>query len=322
MKMILDLDTGIDDTFALMYAIANPDIQLLGVTGSFGNVTRDQGIHNDLALLSMVGHQEIPVFKGECHPLFADHFTVSEGCEIFHGKNGTGDVEIPAKSIGSVQPQSAIDFIIQSVKTYGKDVTLVPTGSLTTMARVIQQAPELISKMHIVMMGGAAIQAGNNDKFAECNIAQDPDAADVVLSSGADITMVGLDVTMQTYTTQAFINKVRALGNTQATFFADMCDFYIKASNPYVPACAQDTFVLHDPLAVGVAFNPQYVRCVEVPLRVDTEEPGRGRIISDPLEVMAKKTPVHVALEVQNETFVSHLEETLYSFFSSFSEKE
>ena len=96
MKMILDLDTGIDDTFALMYAIANPDIQLLGVTGSFGNVTRDQGIHNDLALLSMVGHQEIPVFKGECHPLFADHFTVSEGCEIFHGKNGTGDVEIPA----------------------------------------------------------------------------------------------------------------------------------------------------------------------------------------------------------------------------------
>ena len=60
----------------------------------------------------------------------------------------------------------------------------------------------------------------------------------------------------------------------------------------------------------------------DVPLRVDTEEPGRGRIISDPLEVMAKKTPVHVALEVQNETFVSHLEETLYSFFSSFSEKE
>lgn len=62
MKMILDLDTGIDDAFALAYAIAHPDIELIGVTGTYGNVTIEQGMANTRALLKLLGQPDIPVY--------------------------------------------------------------------------------------------------------------------------------------------------------------------------------------------------------------------------------------------------------------------
>ena len=73
-KMILDLDTGVDDTLALSYTLGSPDIDLLGISGTYGNVVLKQGLRNSLAVLSLLGHPEIPVYPGIDHPSDKDEF--------------------------------------------------------------------------------------------------------------------------------------------------------------------------------------------------------------------------------------------------------
>lgn len=98
-KIILDLDTGIDDTLAMSYVLASEDAELIGITGTYGNVLLETGVANDLNLLSMFGREDIPVFKGVSHPSNATDFAVPDSSGIFHGKNGTGNVYIPTRAL-------------------------------------------------------------------------------------------------------------------------------------------------------------------------------------------------------------------------------
>lgn len=86
MKAILDLDTGIDDALALAYAIAHPDLDLIGVTCTYGNVTVPLAVRNTLALLELLGQDDIPVFAGPS----PDGFRPSEISSLIHGHNGVG----------------------------------------------------------------------------------------------------------------------------------------------------------------------------------------------------------------------------------------
>ena len=45
-KLILDLDTGVDDALAIAYALGSPELDLIAITGTFGNVLLEQGIRN------------------------------------------------------------------------------------------------------------------------------------------------------------------------------------------------------------------------------------------------------------------------------------
>ena len=119
MKLILDLDTGIDDAMALAYAVGSPDLELIGVTGTYGNVYTEVGVQNVLNLLEMMGKPEIPVFLGEKKALTQDVFVRHEVSARIHGENGVGQVELPVAAEHASQ-MDAVDFIIESVKKYGK----------------------------------------------------------------------------------------------------------------------------------------------------------------------------------------------------------
>ncbi|WP_297301805.1 nucleoside hydrolase, partial [uncultured Bifidobacterium sp.] len=250
-KIILDLDTGIDDTLALSYVLGSPDAELIGITGTYGNVVLDQGVDNDLRLLAMYGREDIPVFKGIDHPSTTDSFSVPPDSEIFHGANGTGNVEIPAQTDRQASQQSSVDFIIDAVRRYPKgELAVVPTGALTTIAAALEKAPDIVDRISIVMMGGTLTQPGNVGPFAEANINQDPEAANRVFATTADITMVGLDVTTQALMSREDTEALRATGTSAGRFLADMTDYYIdiseKESGVYLGGCN-----LHDPLAAA-----------------------------------------------------------------------
>ena len=126
MKMILDLDTGIDDAFALAYAIAHPDIELIGVTGTYGNVTIEQGMANTQALLTLLGQPDVPVYAGRA----IEGFKVSQASARIHGSNGVGEVDIASKDVNSAG--DAVDFLSAAAAKYGDDLVIVPTGAQTT----------------------------------------------------------------------------------------------------------------------------------------------------------------------------------------------
>lgn len=316
-KIILDLDTGIDDTLALSYVLASPDAELIGITGTYGNVVVEQGVTNDLNLLAMYGREDIPVFKGVDHPSTADSFAVPPDSAIFHGANGTGNVEIPAHSEAKPQVQGSVDFIIDSVRRYPKgELVVVPTGALTTIAAALEQAPDIIDKITIVMMGGSLTQPGNVGPFAEANINQDPEAANKVFATKADITMIGLDVTTQVLMSQEDTDSLRRTGTEAGRFLADMTDYYIRISEQeegvFLGGCN-----LHDPLAAAVAIDPTLVTTFATNLMVETEGPQRGRTIGDPKRLLDETKNTKVALSVDAERFTKQFMDRLMTLVTT-----
>lgn len=89
-KLILDVDTGIDDALALAYVSTFDDVELLGSIGTYGNVTADTAVRNTRYVLDWLGLRHVPVLAGSTHPSWADSFIVDAGCAQFHGTDGRG----------------------------------------------------------------------------------------------------------------------------------------------------------------------------------------------------------------------------------------
>lgn len=307
-KMILDLDTGVDDALAIAYVLGSNEVELIGITGTYGNVLVDQGVRNSLAITDLLG-SPTPVYKGIEHSSTTESFEVLSVSEFIHGKNGIGDVEIP-DSTRSTEDKSAVDFIIESVKKYGKDLVYVPTGPLTNLAAALKKAPEIKDEIgRVVLMGGALTVQGNVNGWSEANISQDPDAADYVFRSGIPATMIGLDVTLQTLLTYKETQVWRDLDTPQGKFLADMTDYYIKAyetTSPHLGGCG-----LHDPLAAAVAIDPTLVTTIDINMQVDTEGATRGRTIGDNTRLNDPVKTIKAAVGVDIQRFLDEFMERI-----------
>lgn len=289
MKLILDLDTGIDDALALTYALGHPEAEVIGVTTTFGNVTIEQATSNTLNLLSLLNSQHIPVFEGAAFPWGATEYQTTDDLHRVHGFNGVGNVKLP-ESKETRNTESAVDFFLRAAKTYGNDLTIVTAGPLTNLAEAIKKDNEAISKVgHIVMMAGALTVPGNLTPFAEANILNDPLAAKFVFNSGVPFTMVGLDVTLQTMITQRDIEQWSNIPTKAAQAIAEMTSYY------YTNEYSEKEFggALHDPLAVEVALNPAILtQVLPINLTVEAAGPSVGRTIG---ELTALNNPVKMA---------------------------
>lgn len=292
-KMILDLDTGVDDALALAYAVAAPDVDLIGIVSSYGNTLVDTAGANSLKLLELLGATDVPVFIGESHSTTTDSFETMEISMAIHGKNGIGDVELPAAQ-RPVEKQHAVDFLIDAAHEYGDDLIIVPTGPLTNLALAMQKDPSIIDLIgNITLMGGALIVPGNVTAYTEANINQDPEAADYVFKHAKHLVMVGLDVTLQTLLTKKETQVWRDLGTEKGRVFADIFDYYIEAYDRLDINHAGAA--LHDPLAVGVALDPSLVTLLGINMQVTHED---GRTIGDPARLRDPKKTNFAAVEV------------------------
>ena len=374
-KMILDVDTGIDDALALAYLASFDDVEILGVIGTYGNVSADTAVRNTAYVLERLGFRDVPVMCGSTRPSWAAAFIPDAGCAQFHGTDGLGGFGPSADcAVGrhtsvcddsniqtlnpapNVSDSSGLDvramrglisvggydvhdphanpaadsfslsftacdaggvrFLIDAVRFYGSDVTVVATGPLTDVDAALAAAPDITSRLRLVMMGGTLTQEGNCwDATAETNIIQDPEAADRVFHSGADVTMVGLDVTHQCLLgSDATVQWRQAASQSQdgdvRTFLADIADFSIAANFAADPRLFAAGMPLHDPLAAAVAVDPSLVECFDLPMKVETETGDfhgtRGRTIGDPAGLIDPSAPrVHVALTVDHDRFIT-----------------
>lgn len=217
----------------------------------------------------------------------------------------------------SVDAADGIEYLIEQVREFGRDVTVLSTGPLTDVDAAITRAPDIASKLRLVMMGGTLTQPGNCwDAVAETNIIQDPEAANRVFHSGADITMVGLDVTHQCLLTRSAADRWRATGTKRGRFLADLADFSVKANLEADTALFSGGMPLHDPLAAAVALDSSLVDCFDLALRAETSTGDfngvRGRTTGDPVGLVNHSMPhVHVALGVDSGRFLDEFAERM-----------
>lgn len=296
-KLLLDMDTGIDDAMAIAYALGSGKAELIGVTCSFGNVTNETAVRNTLDVLSLLGAPDVPVCRGADKPIGADSFSVSKGCLKVHGENGLGGALLP--HCGTPYDQNAADFILQAAKKYGKDLILVPTGTLTNLAAAIQKNIDTVRKIgRIVFMGGALTVAGNVTPYAEANIWNDPIAAKIVLESGIPMTMVGLDVTLKALLPRAIVESWAKMG-TAGKALSEMVCYYMDHE------LGGNSCPLHDPLAVGIALDETLAETYPFAMTVITEGEAAGRTLAQSSPQRCENPSVQVALSA-SPLFVDH----------------
>src|SRR5579884_3029899 len=192
-KVILDVDTGIDDALALILAVNSPEIEVVGVTCAAGNVGIDHVTRNTLAVLELAG-SAAPVAVGPCKPLMATLQTAT----FFHGVNGIAGIELPAPTRAPVDVDAA-SFLVRSVREHPREVTLVAVAPLTNVALAVLKDPEFAANLdRLIVMGGAVGHVGNATAAAEANFRNDPEAAYAVVNAGAPLQLVDLAATHST----------------------------------------------------------------------------------------------------------------------------
>ena len=193
-KIIIDADVGIDDAMALLLAMASEELEIVGITTTFGNATIENSTRNALYVCAVSG-RKIPVAQGAEKALI---LPPSPPTDFVHGDNGLGNIAFSEIETGEAEPMSAAEFIVKQSHAHAGELTLVPVGRLTNLALALQIDPTLPERIQrVVLMGGAIKTGGNVTPVAEANIIGDPHAADIVLNAGWDVTVIGLDVTTQ-----------------------------------------------------------------------------------------------------------------------------
>ncbi|MDR3190795.1 MAG: nucleoside hydrolase [Lactobacillaceae bacterium] len=301
-KMILDLDTGVDDALALALAVADPRVDLIGIVSSYGNNTIEVTTQNALDLLHLLGQDDVPVYVGLGHSSMTDSFEVMPISKEIHGDNGVGNVELE-QSPRQAETMSGVDFIIQAAKEYTSDLIIVPTGPLTNLAAALTIEPSIAHQIgDVTLMGGALTVRGNVTAVTEANINQDPEAADYVFKHQENLTMVGLDVTLRTLLSKKETQQWRHLGSKKGAIYADIFDYYIEAYDRL--GIDHRGAALHDPLAVGVAIDPTYCTFLDLNMQVTLSKSSGdyGRTIGDN-EKLLDPTFSRAAIDVDEERY-------------------
>ncbi|XP_019959463.1 inosine-uridine preferring nucleoside hydrolase-like [Paralichthys olivaceus] len=178
-KLIMDVDTGVDDAMAIMMALAAPDVELLGITCCHGNTPLENVLKNTLRVLKICNRLDVPVYRGCAEPLVAHKRHAGD----FHGKDGLGDVPDPdAPGLQLLQKEKAVEAIIKMVNDNPGEVSLVATAPLTNLAMAVKLDPSLPERLKaLYIMGGNTESRGNTTVCGEFNFVADSEAAYVVL---------------------------------------------------------------------------------------------------------------------------------------------
>jgi inosine-uridine nucleoside N-ribohydrolase len=298
-SIVLDCDPGHDDAIALLLALASPEVELLGVTTTYGNQTLEKTTANALRVLELVGRADVPVVAGAARPLERELVVAAH----VHGESGLDGPVLPEPSVAAAGAD-AVAFTAEAARGAAGPVTLVATGPLTNVARYLAaHGPGGIER--IVLMGGA-IAEGNFTPAAEFNIWCDPEAAAIVLASGLDVTMVGLDVTHKALLGPTVEERLRAVGRV-GSFVADLNVFFTRYHRD---TYGWDGAPIHDAVAVAHVIRPRLLetrlRNVEIELE---SELCRGRTVVD-LWLRTERLPnAHVGVDFDTEGFFDLLVE-------------
>ncbi|KMZ71036.1 Uridine nucleosidase 1 [Zostera marina] len=206
-KLIIDhSDLGIEASMTVMMAFQSPELEIVGITTVFGNSYTQAATRNALLLCEMAGYPNVPVAEGGTESL-----KVYEPNNAFHP---------PLK--GKEIQKTAPEFLVEIVSQNPSCISILALGPLTNLALAIKRDSSFASKVRkIVIPGGSFFAPGNVNPAAETNIYRDPEAADIVFTCGAEIIVVGLNITSQIKLLDSEHQWLRSSKASNAQFYRD-----------------------------------------------------------------------------------------------------
>ena len=313
-QVIFDTDIGIDDAMALLFLHYAPDVDIRAIVTGFGNASIDDTTRNALHVKEKFGI-DAPVYRGAAEPFGA---ALREGYPDFvHGKNGLGDIDIPAV-IGQPDSLDGAQAIVDLVRQNPKQISIVAVGRMTNIAEALALDPELPQLVgELIVMGGAFGfngHRGNVSPVAEANIAGDPLAADIVFSCDMPTTVVGLDVTNEVKMTSAFFDALKEHAGSAGEFIYDISRYYLDFNERLTGRYDCST---HDPSAVAYLLRPDIFETRNAAVRVVTDGIAMGQTIwSEPstnhmTEAWSGVPACKICTEVNSQALLSLYRDTL-----------
>jgi purine nucleosidase len=333
--IIFDVDTGIDDSLALLYLLSSPEAEILAITCTSGNVPARQVAINNLAWLELCGRPDIEVALGSEVPIVAPLMTTEET----HGPQGIGHAELdPPRA--SISPRHATEVWIELARSRPGQVIGLVTGPLTNLALALRIEPELPRLLkRLVIMGGAFDHPGNTLPTTEWNIAVDPESAKIVFDAFSGLPadrrpiVCGLDVTeLIEMKPEHLVRLARVAGSTPEELLSpdDAYGTRSTASNPLVRHLTDAVrFYLefhvthdqgflahmHDPFAAAIALHPELG--VTRPATIDVELAGtltRGQTVADWRGLWGREPNAEIVVSTDPAAFFDHLIDRVGTF--------
>jgi purine nucleosidase len=294
--LILDCDPGHDDAFAILLAAGDPSADLRAITTVGGNGNLDAVTNNALRVCTLAGITEVPVAAGAAGPLRGGAL---EPAFDVHGHTGLDGPDLPDPGF-DLDARNAHELMVDVLTESAEPVTLVPTGPITNVATLLRDAPQVKPKIReIVWMGGSA-ERGNRTPYAEFNAWVDPEALEIVLSSGVAFTMVGLHVTHQALATPQVIDRIGAIGTPLARTCQEWLHFF---AGTYRELFDMEP-PLHDPCALAIALDPTIAEIVDTFVAAETQGRWtRGATVVDLKDRLRQRPNARVAMSIDVERF-------------------
>ena len=297
-RILIDTDPGIDDSLAILLALASPELSLEGLSVVHGNCSLERGTRNALSILELANAGHIPVAKGCELPLVQPSLLAPET----HGNQGLGYAKLPEPRARHIS-QHGCDFLIEKLLASPGEIIVVAIGPLTNLALAIRKEPRIESAIkELIIMGGAIRHEGNQTALAEFNTFVDPHAAHIIYHSEIPITLVPLDVTYQCILTAQDVERLQQIESPIPPFIRDATKFYMEYHDAYqrIEGC-----VINDPLALALTFAPNLCEYQELPVDVDISGGvSMGKTFADFYNYSKQPANMKVALGVQARDFI------------------
>ena len=258
-NVLIDTDIGddIDDALALALALHSPELILRGVSTVFGDTQRRAQLAR--YLLHVFGRDDIPVAAGASNPLVPRRPHALPSGVAQATILDTREIDVASLNLDVC---SGPELIVETARTYHGQLTLICIGPLTNVALALLIEPDLhLTIRNIVMMGGSSSIA-----LPEWNIRNDVKAAEIVLTSGIPITLVGMNITLRCALLRRDVEQLEACDTPETRLLSSLIDIWRQHRPRWHPPLPY----LHDPLTVAALCNPSLLRFREVPVHVMT----------------------------------------------------
>ncbi len=250
MRVILDVDTGLDDAVALLLAAGLEEIHIEAVIATNGNVELAKTLENTLNIMETTGCT-CPVFRGADRPLVRKPVQAGD----FHGKSGLDGPTFPPRRFQQVQQENGVDALIRMVLENPGELTIVSVGPLTDLALAMQKESRFASSVKQLVIMGGSFCGGNVTKEAEFNTYADPEAAQLVFAGKAPIVLFPLDCTSQVTLDDDRLAALKTIEGKNSAVFSACMETYMANYHKKGKLWPQ----IHDPLCVAYLIDPEKV---------------------------------------------------------------
>ncbi len=283
-KIIFDCDLAgdIDDAFAVASVLASPEFEILGFVMDQGNTPKRAQVA--CRMLYETGREDIPVVVGrKTNDHIEPQFAWAEGFDKIKPVN-----------------KNAADFIIENLRKYPNEVVLFTVGPVPNIMDVLKKDPDALKlAKHVYSMFGSYYSGYDMGPVisAEWNVRGDVEAAKMLVSSGADLTFAGLDITMPAKLTEIYREKLFQRESPLTDALSGL--YTLWGYQPY----AHPDPTLHDVVAVGMFLWPELY----------TTRPAHVKVIEGGYTVIdeSKEPNCRIGMTIQKEEFLKRVMERL-----------